>query len=119
MKLYSDKRKEADYDPVFTLPKKCGVSGCNNPCDVYVHSRAISRCASCYSKDLSIHKHGCEPRVMGEFQAEDDIMKSLQDAGMLQCKGESPKEYAKRCRQYLQTEGGELGKLVSGKYGSE
>ena len=110
--MYENK-KEVDFK-TFALPDKCGVRGCDNPCDIYIFSRKVSRCTKHYCQDLSDHQHGGTTHVLGRFHAERDILDKLVEVGMKQTPDESMKEYAARCKNYLKTMGNGYSRLVSG-----
>lgn len=99
----------------FNLPEKCGVQGCNNPCDVYVFTKKVSRCTKHYCQDFSDHKNGGVPNVLGRFHAEKDILEKLKEVGMEQTPDESMKEYAERCKKHLQTMGNGFSELLNRK----
>lgn len=50
-------RTKKEYQ-AFKLPEKCGVIGCNNPCDIYIKHRGVARCAEHYRDDIETYgKH--------------------------------------------------------------
>ena len=83
--------KERETKEAFSLPETCGVQGCNNPCDVYIFTKKVSRCSKHYTQDLSDHQKGGSPNVKGTFHAEKDIMDKLEEIGMKQTPDESMK----------------------------
>ena len=105
--------KDRELKEAFKLPETCGVSGCHNPCDIYIQSRDIARCTKHYTQDLSDHQKGGTPKIVGMFHAEKDIMDKLAEVGMQQTPDESLKEYALRCKNYLQTMDKGYGSLIN------
>lgn len=110
-----DSKKNNKETTLFKLPKKCGVVGCNNPCDVYIKQKNISRCSMHYQNDVDEygkhHKRGSAQR----FTAEPEIMERLKQMGLEQYPSESKHEYAMRCKERCleMTKGKGLGSLIA------
>ena len=109
------RRNNKDSVPAFKLPEKCGVIGCNNPCDVYIKQKNVARCSMHYQNDVDEYgKHHLRGSAQ-RFTAEPEIMERLKQMGLEQYPTESKHEYAMRCKaQCLEMmKGKTLGSLLT------
>lgn len=103
------------------ISSKCGLSICNNPTDVNIYSKGVTRCAKHFCQDLSDYKAGKQtPNIAGRFKAEKDIMDTLVKINLIQGEHETLGEYGQRCKTYcLQTMGGLLPRHLKEKSGTQ
>ena len=110
-----DSKKDKKDAMAFKLPERCGVLGCNNPCDIYIKQKNISRCTEHYQADVDAHGKNHKRGSAQRFTAEPEIMDRLKQIGLEQEIGETKHEYAMRCKKRcLEMTGGNWKSLVNG-----
>ena len=60
------KKKTGHEKVVYAVPEKCGVDGCDSPCDIFFKHSNIARCHKHYQEDVDnwgkTHKRGSATR---------------------------------------------------------